>query len=796
MATVVTLGGYDISSEVELCDIMLGFDDPLMHVASIGICSLILHNNARQFSPNNSASPYYDALLPYRLVTVARDGRTLFRGYVQGIRPDAGQFGEQRCVVECVDLLGLLQDHLISLPLQEGQRAGYVLKLITSAALRGQRAAGTITLSGAPANNDTVTIGDVTYTFKTTLTSPAVPYEVKIGGSAGAAAASLAAAINGAGEEWGTAIYAAGTEKHRDVSALYDAAEGAAGGTTTIEPVSNTFEVFIGRNGAYILQEAQSFQASTGTLLQIEVHMGPTKVGDPGTVIWEVREDFGGIPGDILQSGSFTPALNSWNTIAVTGGVTLYAGTQYWLVLRLATIPSNTAYWAWKCGDDIYSGGVLAWSINGAWERKSIYDQTARITTGAIGDATISLTAVARGAWGNTIALAKSGVNITVSAATLLGGVDQPAGLIAFDDGRMVIDIAADTWLDSETNALTAITEVVDSERGYFWGARDGALVFRDQHFPFRQSNAAANMTLDDDHTFQDTSLTAGDVANRAVVNYTPRSTTVEGVIARANAVLAVPGRWGESVGSANYQRWNPSDKITQMSGSRTFTLPFVDVSTGRVAGAKSISLPLEPGVDYTVFDFEDGSGWDYTYSGHLKLSVAVTGSGLEIHATNTALGTLHIIGLQARGVLNIAYDQMSMVIDDDVSQDEYGRRVLSVDLPLQMTDGAALAEQYARYLLSVYSQPRTRTGWAGFGGTEAVGGVSVYDIDIGDVIELSETQTALSGTRHWVRGIQTTLMAGAAPETTFTLQPLGNQGYGVLDDPTYGLLDQVRLAL
>lgn len=63
----------------------------------------------------------------------------------------------------------------------------------------GARAQGTITLStAAPANGDTVTLGNFQFTFRTI---PAAPNDVKIGTGSGAAAASssavnLAAAIN------------------------------------------------------------------------------------------------------------------------------------------------------------------------------------------------------------------------------------------------------------------------------------------------------------------------------------------------------------------------------------------------------------------------------------------------------------------------------------------------------------------------------------------------------------------------------------------------------------------------
>lgn len=82
------------------------------------------------------------------------------------------------------------------------------------------KAAGTITSDAtAPSDGDTVVIGDITYTFKTALTTdPAtVPYEVLIGISAAVALDNLKSAINataGAGT-----VYGEGTEVHPEVTA-------------------------------------------------------------------------------------------------------------------------------------------------------------------------------------------------------------------------------------------------------------------------------------------------------------------------------------------------------------------------------------------------------------------------------------------------------------------------------------------------------------------------------------------------------------------------------------------------
>lgn len=66
--------------------------------------------------------------------------------------------------------------------------------------------------------DDTVTIGSITYTFKTALSEPAEPYEVLLGQDDTESIENLVAAINGDEDARGTA-YSGGTEAHPLVTA-------------------------------------------------------------------------------------------------------------------------------------------------------------------------------------------------------------------------------------------------------------------------------------------------------------------------------------------------------------------------------------------------------------------------------------------------------------------------------------------------------------------------------------------------------------------------------------------------
>lgn len=77
-----------------------------------------------------------------------------------------------------------------------------------------------LTLINTLSDGDDVTVNDVTYTFKTALSTPTVPNEILIGIDEDASVTNLAAAINGEGTEG--IDYSTGTEQPTDVTAVAD----------------------------------------------------------------------------------------------------------------------------------------------------------------------------------------------------------------------------------------------------------------------------------------------------------------------------------------------------------------------------------------------------------------------------------------------------------------------------------------------------------------------------------------------------------------------------------------------
>lgn len=380
--------------------------------------------------------------------------------------------------------------------------------------------------------------------------------------------------------------------------------------------------------------------------------------------------------------------------------------------------------------------------------------------------------------------------HIDLSGTALAGGVDEPDGLLDTEDGQRVLSLAGEDW-DENTNALTALGEIARAEFGLLWIARDGTITFRDQQYVFLQANNTPDMVLEDDHNIQFAALSIDDVKNRVVITYTPYAELESGVVARAQEPIRVLTKRKKS-----YQRWNPSDDVTVERGLSVVRLKYVDVETGQIAAAKDIQQPLTPGSDYRVFFSEEAPGADRSSEGWVKFALALTGSGVEVYLTNTLNRHLWVHDLQVRGTALVKYDPITVVVEDVDSQAEYGTHELALDIPLLSDRIRDYATLLGQYLMNNSKDPFLRVGLLGFNGVEQVGGVDVYGLEIGDIIQASEAQTGISGQTFLVIGMQYSFASGQLPQAVFYVVRLDDIPYGIYDDADYGVYNEAYYAL
>lgn len=250
---------------------------------------------------------------------------------------------------------------------------------------------------------------------------------------------------------------------------IYLVGPGGLGGTSTFGITNNTSER-VGTFNANDQHMGQSFQVTTGVLSQIWVSITAV-VGTPTSgITWEVRDNNNGVPGNILQSGAFTPVAFSTNVVTVTGGVYLEANTLYWLVFRATTTqPSNTYWFVAQDQNNVYTGGFAVLTLNNGvtYSLATDKDIVGKVVTSAADTSTVS--------YKEKLAQSFSlGMDATISEISLyLKKVGTPTGTltarIEFDvaenpSGTLMNPAATATFSEASLNTSYGYTTFTFSE--------------------------------------------------------------------------------------------------------------------------------------------------------------------------------------------------------------------------------------------------------------------------------------------------------------------------------------------
>jgi hypothetical protein len=408
--------------------------------------------------------------------------------------------------------------------------------------------------------------------------------------------------------------------------------------------------------------------------------------------------------------------------------------------------------------------------------------------------------ALYRGALGNSIQLSASGVHWYVGPAPLgdglVDGTDEPAGLVSHETGKRTYIISGDRWTLETTNAMRALEEVVTSEFGWAWVAGDGTITTKSYHWEQKQPASAAVMTLTNTHSKMEAAIDDDQIANRINVINTPTREVSGVVVAQARGTIAVPGKTTD-------ERWNqtkglPGARVINAlpPGSLVVRLPYTDAGTGQVTGAKDLIIPVR-GTDYSIFENTDGSGFNYTTNptNRVTCSIVDTGSGVEVTFSNTALAMLYVFNFQVRGTRIERYDPQTILREDSASIEAYGEHSINYELPLDAGDNFPTA--LANMLLSQYATPVQRGDPIMlYDALTPLGGVYPISLDVGDRIDVTETQTSTTGQEYLIRSVDLTLTAKTA-EMRLGVKALSDDTYWILEDATYGVLGSTtRLGL
>lgn len=791
--------GDDITAYVKSMQCKGGFDDELQHTASGGRATITLNNADRRFSPAYTAGTYYGKLLPFLPLKIdLTDGVTTwtaFRGYTEAWEPESGEHGRRECRLSGIDEISRLQDIDVAIPLQEAETADVIIKKVVATARGGGVADLELEFLDLPADNDTITIGDRTYTL---VDSPSSADEVRRydssswGNVVHEAGYNLAHAINadtGSGSRYG-----AGTTRHADVTARgYTGWRIDPDDTDTdllLQETTDSYEKLAG--SFYFLLAA--YHLPDGTTSCDHIWLRLKKTGTPaGTLTVRIEGSYNTTPSGILVDNNATGTYDeadlstsyAWHRIDFAGSVEFEHFRRYWVVLSTDRAASGANYVAWGAASDA-SAILKLWKD---YDGSSWTAHTNAAPVMAVPDRCI-ITANAAGTWGNSLTVsadsdgyAFDGVSQEGDATpstTLAGGSDPLTG--SYQAGQQTLDIAGDTWPGEGVNAHRAIQDVIDSEFGYCWVARDGTFTVKNRDWQFTQQSTAASLTLSSEHNALRVRLTADDVYNYIIVTYTPRREASSGIVARVNAPITVSPNAGQI-------NWDVTDDIE--TRQNVVNVPFVEAATGNIVGAKDLITPVA-GTDYNVYTNVDGTG--STYNDDVIVSLGITGGKVRAAFKNKSGADRYIHDFQVRGVAIIAYERQQIVRRNAASIAAYGKRAYNYTLPFAST--YSYAETIAEYLQR-YADAVTRFDQLTFNAQYEVDGTNIFSLDIGDLITVTDAQTGITSQNALIWGYQYDWTPGRATRTTITVRAIGDKSYWILADATFSNLgNTTRLAM
>lgn len=845
----------DISRFVKDVSITLGNSKPDDLVAAVGSCTIRLDNKSKYFSPANTASPLYGKLTPNKAVLIkVNDGVnswTRFAGFTLDFTPTSGERLERECTVTCTDYLGKLQAYQLSMPIVTGKTGDILAKLVVNAAINPLYYRVVVYDSVAPVDGDYVVVNGVTFTFRSVV---AVANDVLIDTTFRAREVSfenLRKAMNGEGGS-GTLYHAATTRSAYSIASMYpshyqscldDAPVryhrlGEAAGTTMYDYGTNTAHgtynggFTLGVSGAMSLFDADkavTFNGTTGygsmpTLelygrsFTIEFWFNASAAPSINQDIFSAHSAFVANQAFYIRyndTGNGLISANFYSGASVSSGA-ISVSTWYFITITYDSITSTLS---------LYTNGTLTASTTSAGPYSGTsptltlasYPAAGTFTKGTLDEFKLYLNSLSATAVSNhyssaanyfgvlmTSLLPGSLGTLTYSSSGLttndiiVSALDALPTVTTYETGVETFDYAGDNWGDERTNALSAITEVTQSEQGWFYQDIDGLLYWRNRNYPFTRYAATVVATFNKDALPSGGTLVER-IKNRVVVSYRPRSSITSGVVAQAKNTISVPGTAADNGSEKRLSSkvvGNSLGLVKNGENSKTVDLDYRDESTGAKMAVTALTIPPVASTDWTAGEQTSGdnNGYYNNYN-YLNFLVQNLGTKARITITNTATGTLKIFGLQLRGTGLAKYEQTQIIREDSTSVAAYARRVMTVTLPLPVQQ--TYAEALAEYLLNRYSSPAFEIDKIAFGNRINVDGTNVYSIHIGDVISVTDTQLGITAIRHQVVGMTSTISTDAgAWNLEFVLRRIDDSIYGVWDSSSSGLWDSAKWSI
>lgn len=333
-----------------------------------------------------------------------------------------------------------------------------------------------------------------------------------------------------------------------------------------------------------------------------------------------------------------------------------------------------------------------------------------------------------------------------IGVSTFVGGARFTYAKIR--TGQRTFDYAGDDWFTEETVYGKALEEVVKSEGwpARFFFDREGDPVFWDTSYL---------------QSLNDTPLAfAADSLARAMSYQHGRQVYNEVIVRMSPRVEGTPG-------TVLYYNKGKTFKLAANGGTKDIRSRFMDDNNNRI-GASAVITPVV-GTDFTLNTEDDGSGDNYTTG--FSASAVRRGDYADIVFQNDNGVDLFVIDLQLRGTPLKHFNPTDIKARNNESVSRYGLRQLQYNAPL--LDDVEIGTQIANYMVNMRGVPRSEVAQITIDNGTATKLGYIKDKTVGDVLDLSETQTALASAPYIIAGEKHVVTdGGSSHDATWYVEP------------------------
>jgi hypothetical protein len=335
--------------------------------------------------------------------------------------------------------------------------------------------------------------------------------------------------------------------------------------------------------------------------------------------------------------------------------------------------------------------------------------------------------------------------------------ISETATVISAEEGQTTFPYVGDTWEDG-VKAMRAISDLVNSDRGWFYNDRSGSAIYWNRHHLFL--NSTLQGTVDNTWADMDYRYSIDDIKNIIRVANYPRSI---------------------SAGSAEILWQLDATRTVRAGGTTTFRARYSDQDSDAKVSGRNVTAP-NTGDGSLVVDPPDAS-----YALNVIDSSA---RSMKMEFVNDDNNDFDVTTLIVRGQKVTTYNREEVEVIDSLSSSLYGRHILSIDHKL--LDDVDFADAIASYELVQRKDPRGIVRSIGINHRSADTIDFMINRTVGDWIRVVDDQTEHDD-EYVIMGENHRWEAGDKHFATYILQATDGLNYIIIDETGKNEIDSGR---